>query len=184
MKFRKAEISDALGIAKVHVDTWRNAYKGIISDGFLHNLDYKGRESRWKERLETQEEGKFFYVAEDESRNIIGFVVGGLEQFEPEIDDPKTSQYDGELLAIYVLENYQRKGIGTQLVQKVVKNLLEHTISSMLVWTLKRSKYCAFYEKLGGKLLNEKYKEIGGDKYKIVSYGWENIKEITTKVKF
>jgi len=35
MKFRKAEVSDALGIAKVHVDTWRSAYKDIISYEFL-----------------------------------------------------------------------------------------------------------------------------------------------------
>lgn len=181
MKFRKAGISDALGIAKVHIDTWRSAYKGIISDDFLQSLDYKGRESQWKERLENQEKNHFFYVVEDELRNIIGFAVGGLEQFEPNIEDPITSKYDGELLAIYVLEDYQRKGIGAQLVQKVVKNLLEHAINSMLVWALKESKYRAFYEKLGGKYLTENYKEISGDKYIVVSYGWDNIKEIATK---
>ncbi len=180
MKFRKAEISDALGITKVHVDTWRSAYKGIISDKFLQSLDYKGRESRWKERLENQEEKHFFYVAEDELRNIIGFAVGALEQFEPNIEDPITSKYDGELLAIYVLEDYQTKGIGANLVQKVIKDLLEHSINSMLVWVLKESKYCAFYERLGGKYLTENYKEIGGDKYIVVSYGWDNIKEIAT----
>ena len=51
----------------------------------------------------------------------------------------------------------------------------------MLVWVLKESKYRAFYEKLGGKYLTEKYKEIGGDKNIVVSYGWENLKEIATK---
>ncbi len=180
MKCRKAEISDALGITKVHVDTWRSAYKDIISDDFLQSLVYKGRESRWKERLENQEEKHFFYVVEDELRNIIGFTVGGLEQFEPNIEDPITSKYNGELLAIYVLGEYQRKGIGAQLVQKVVNHLLEHGINSMLVWVLKESKYRAFYEKLRGKYLTENYKEIGGDKYIVVSYGWDNIKEIAT----
>jgi len=179
MKFRKAEIFDALGITKVQIDTWRSAYKGIISDEILQNLDYKERESRWKKRLESQEEKQFFFVAEDELRGIIGFVVGGLEQFEPYIDDPITSKYDGELLAIYVLDDYQRKGIGAQLVKKVVKVLLEHEINNMLVWVLKESKYRAFYEKLGGKHLTEKFKEISGDKYEVISYGWDNIQEIT-----
>ncbi len=157
MKVRKAGVSDALGIAKVHVDTWRSAYKGIISDKFLQSLNYIGRENRCKERLKNQEEKHFFYVAEDELRGIIGFAVGGLEQFEPNIEDPITSKYEGELLAIYVLEEYQRKGIGAQLVQKVIKNLLEHAINSMLVWVLKESNYRVFYEKLGGKYLTENY---------------------------
>ncbi|MFX0044117.1 MAG: GNAT family N-acetyltransferase [Candidatus Hodarchaeota archaeon] len=179
MKFREARVSDAVGLAKVHVDTWRTAYKGIISDDFLQSFDYKGRESRWRERLEVQDEKRFFYVVEDRIRKIIGFAVGGLEQFEPNIEDPITSKYNGELLAIYVLEEHQRKGIGSKLVQKVVKSLLKHEINNMLVWVLKESKYRAFYEKLGGKYLTEKYKEIGRDKYKIVSYGWDNIQEIT-----
>lgn len=181
MKIRKAGISDALEIAKVQVDTWKSAYKGLVSDEFLKGLDYKDREKRWKERLEKQKEKHFFYVAENEPWNIIGFAVGGLEQFEPNIEDPITSKYDGELLAIYVLDSYQRKGFGAQLVQKVVKCLLEHEINSMLVWVLKGSKYCAFYEKLGGKYLTETYKEIGEDNYAVVSYGWDNIKKVAAK---
>lgn len=181
MKVRKAEISDALGIAKVHVDTWRSAYTGKISDEYLESLDFKSRELQWKERLENQKAKQFFYVTEDELIGIIGFAVGGLEQFEPNLADPMTSKYEGELLAIYVLEDYQRKGIGTHLVLKVIKNLLDHGINSMLVWVLKKSKYRTFYEKLGGKYLTESFKEIGGDKYKLISYGWEDIKQIATK---
>lgn len=41
---REATLSDACGIAKVHVDTWRTAYKGIINDEFLNELSYDKRE--------------------------------------------------------------------------------------------------------------------------------------------
>lgn len=41
MQIRKATINDAEGIAKVHVDSWRTTYKGIIPDEFLYNLSYK-----------------------------------------------------------------------------------------------------------------------------------------------
>ena len=45
---RKAELEDAKGIAKVHVDSWRTTYKGIVPDTFLENLSYENREQIWK----------------------------------------------------------------------------------------------------------------------------------------
>ena len=46
MFIRKANIEDAMGIAKVHVDSWRTTYKGIVPEVFLENLSYdeKGAE--------------------------------------------------------------------------------------------------------------------------------------------
>ncbi|WP_306428702.1 hypothetical protein [Robertmurraya siralis] len=41
MIIREATLSDAEGIAKVHVDSWRTTYKGIVSDVFLEQLSYK-----------------------------------------------------------------------------------------------------------------------------------------------
>lgn len=29
---RQARLSDAIGVAKVNVDTWKSAYRGLISD--------------------------------------------------------------------------------------------------------------------------------------------------------
>jgi len=43
MIIRKAKLDDATGIAKVHVDSWRTTYKGIIPDDFLNNLSYEQR---------------------------------------------------------------------------------------------------------------------------------------------
>lgn len=43
MIIRKATISDAEGIAKVHVDGWRTTYKNILSDEFLNKLLYEQR---------------------------------------------------------------------------------------------------------------------------------------------
>lgn len=51
MKIRKANSVDATSIAKVHVDSWRTTYKGIIPDEFLNNLSYEQRTELWKENL-------------------------------------------------------------------------------------------------------------------------------------
>ncbi|MCG5104202.1 hypothetical protein [Oceanobacillus alkalisoli] len=38
MQIIRADSKDATGIAKVHVDSWRATYKGIIPEDFLNNL--------------------------------------------------------------------------------------------------------------------------------------------------
>ena len=35
---RRANINDAAAIAKVHVDTWKSTYKGIVPDDYLSSL--------------------------------------------------------------------------------------------------------------------------------------------------
>ena len=38
---REAHPNDGPGMAKVHVDTWRAAYRGILPDDFLDGLSYQ-----------------------------------------------------------------------------------------------------------------------------------------------
>jgi hypothetical protein len=54
MLIRRATLEDAAAIARVRVDTWRTAYRGIVPDEFLDNMSYEGNESRWAEMLKEQ----------------------------------------------------------------------------------------------------------------------------------
>lgn len=38
MHIRKAAVEDAAAIAKVHVDSWRTTYKGIMPSDYLNSL--------------------------------------------------------------------------------------------------------------------------------------------------
>ncbi|NYE07104.1 hypothetical protein F4694_003889 [Bacillus niacini] len=42
---KKAVLTDAKGIAKVHVDSWKTTYTNIVPDAYLNSLDYEGRNS-------------------------------------------------------------------------------------------------------------------------------------------
>ncbi|BAZ06174.1 GNAT family N-acetyltransferase [Calothrix sp. NIES-3974] len=166
MIVREATHNDIPAIAKVHVDTWRTTYRGIVPDEHLANLSYERRGNRWHEILNhNRENGYFTYVAEDESGEIIGFASGGEER----TGDPV---YQGELTAIYILQNQQGKGIGRCLVQAVAKKLHLSGINSMLVWVLVDNPACQFYAALGGKPVHEKEIEIGGKPLIEVAYGW------------
>ncbi|MCK4381572.1 MAG: GNAT family N-acetyltransferase [Candidatus Lokiarchaeota archaeon] len=176
--YRKAQISDLSGIVKVNVDTWKTAYKGIISEKYLQSISYEDKKANWRQRLEDPTHGAIIHVAEKDSEEIVGFILATLQKFDPIATIPQAKSFTGQLGAIYVLKNYQGNKIGTELVKLVVKHLIENKIHDMIVWVLKESPYRRFYEKLGGKYLGEQFLEIGGRKYCEIAYGWENIKVI------
>ena len=108
------------------------------------------------------------YVAEDESGKIVGFATGGKE---------RTGNYDadGELYAIYLLNEVQGQGIGRKLTQIIARNLKDQGFTSMLVWVLDRNSSKQFYESLGGQRIDEAMIEIGGEEFKEIAYYWDNI---------
>ncbi len=169
MRVRAANPSDAHPIARVHVDTWRTTYTGIVPAEYLAGLSYRDRESRWEEILAIDQPTSSNFVAETEGGDIVGFAGGG-----PEREGDKN--YLGELYAIYLLEGYQRKGVGRRLVSAVAQRLLVDGFSSMLVWVLQDNHpACRFYESLGGGRAGRKTITVGGTDLVEVSYGWRDV---------
>lgn len=172
MVIREANIHDVPSIARVNVDCWRTTYYGIIPDEFLKSLSYESREEFCVRML--GEKDKFCYVAEEEEGNIIGFASGGLERTGNPL-------YKGELYAIYILEDYQGKGIGRMLVQAVARRLRQWNIQSMLVWVLIENPFRYFYKSLGGKEIDRKNIQIGGAMLEEICYGWKDTGIILSK---
>lgn len=171
MKIRKALISDIKQIARVHVDSWRTAYKGIMSDEYLDNLSCDNRERNWKKRLfENKESTEFMYVAENEEEKIVGFASADI--------DKEDKQYQGTLYTLYILEPYQRIGIGKELVKSVVKKLKENGINSLKLWAFEDNPSRKFYEKFGGKIMGKKVSKVGYVQLNELLYGWKDINDI------
>jgi GNAT superfamily N-acetyltransferase len=80
-----------------------------VPDEHLANLSYARRANGWYKIFNhAPEDSNFTYVAEEEPGEIVGFVNGGVER----TGDPV---YKGELMAIYILQNHQGKGINWTL---------------------------------------------------------------------
>lgn len=166
MIVREATLEDLPAIARVHVDTWRTTYVGIVPERVLANLSYARREETWKKTLSASAEiQQFTYVAENEARQIVGFANGGLER----TGDP---DYKGELCGIYINASYQRQGLGRKLVRAVAQRLYLLGIDSMLVWVLAENPACRFYEALGGQKVYERQINRGGVPLQEFAYGW------------
>ncbi len=165
---RAARPEDARAIAHVHVDTWRTTYRHMMPADFLAGLSYENRERMWT-RVLGDPEANAIYVAEDASGGVVGFAHGGREQS----GDPV---YTGELYAVYVLEAYQRKGLGRRLMASVADRLVRTGRSAMLLWVLADNlQGRRFYEGLGGQMVREQQIDIAGTKYDEVAYGWRDV---------
>ncbi len=172
MKVREASLPDTTGIARVHVDGWRNAYRGIVPENILDGLSYEQKERQWEETFRRTTHQEFVYVAEDETGHIIGFASGG-----PALDN-NDFQYRGELFTLYILETYQRQGLGHRLFFQVVERLLTLELTSMLIWVLAENPARRFYEALGGNLVKTGNYEIKGVKLQQVAYGWSDLTQL------
>ena len=166
---RAANIEDAGLIAKVHVATWRTAYRGLLPDEFLESLTEANYEERWRR---TMHDGTSrVYVAEQDAR-VVGFASGGRER-AGEVG------YDGELYALYVLETAQRRGHGRRLVRAVVNGLREMGLVDMIVWVLRDNPTARkFYERLGGIYIRSQPIMIGSASLQEVSYGWKRLEDV------
>lgn len=168
MIIRRAALKDAVGIAKVHVDSWKTTYKNIVPDDYLNKLSYESRVPQWEESIPKS----LVIVAEAEDGQIVGFSTGGKER------TGKYEKYQGEIYAIYILKEYQGKGLGKKLVQPIVDELTSMALNTMLVLVLEDNPSRHFYEALGAEKIASLEIQIAGKKLKEAVYGWSNISRI------
>lgn len=166
---RRAGVDDADAIARVHVSTWRTAYRGLLPDDFLNSLSESTYADRWRRAL--GDSTTRVYVAEEDGQ-VVGFASAGPERAgEP--------GYTGELYAIYVLEEMQRHGHGRKLVEAAVAGLRETGLKDMIVWALRDNPSARrFYERLGGVYVRTQPITIGSAVLQEVSYGWQRLDDV------
>jgi GNAT superfamily N-acetyltransferase len=167
---RPARLDDAPAIARVHVDTWRSTYRGIVPDATLDGLSYERRAERWRANLAAPTNGETTFVAELQGE-VVGWVGGGPARG----DDSPT---DGELWGIYLLKEHQGKGIGRQLFQAMVEHVLQLGHHSMMLWVLVDNPTRGFYDKMGGRPADVQLIEIGGVSIPEIRYIWDDIQTL------
>jgi len=126
----------------------------------------------WDRILNSQTEGKHCYVSETSDDRIVGFACGG-----PVSDG--LEQYEGEIYSIYLLEDYQRGGLGRQLLLSTARRMKDDGIDSMLLWVFEENHGARrFYESLGGELIGRKKIRIGSADLVELAYGWKDIRSL------
>ncbi len=168
---REATLNDAAAIARVHIDSSRATYRGLLPDELVNEMTYERRLANWSQTIGEEDGAEFVYVATDDAGRVFGFASGGPER-------EGDAEYDGELYAIYLLDTHQRKGAGRRLVSAVAERLARKGFRSMLVWVLAENPARGFYEALGGARVREKTIERGGLTLAEIAYRWNDVKSV------
>lgn len=168
---RKATPDDAYWISYVNVHTWYTTYKwlmpDIILENRLKNLDEKAIKTR-----EIIENGGNYLVAENtETKEIVWMLIYWASRNE---------DYSNawEIIAIYVLKQYQKLWIGKKIFLAWINELIKLWYKDMVIDVLKWNKTINFYKKYGWKTVWERYDEFGDFKLHENILLFENIESI------
>ena len=165
---REARCADVEGIVRVHVESWRTTYRGILPGDYLANIDVPARKALWKQVLCSGDTRAFVFVAERRDGDIVGFASGGPVH-------GGHAEYPCELHAIYLLEPYQRHGLGRRLLTAAVHRLQAGGFDAMMLWVLAANPSRRFYEAMGGQVVTTVIAHVGGVDLEEVAYGWKGL---------
>jgi len=165
---QEATLKHAQGLANVHVKTWKISYKGIIDQAHLDTLDLKQREERWINILQTPNRKSQVYVLLNNQNQVIGFYSIGESR-------EKEHNYTHELWGLYILPEYQGRGLGLFMFEDIKKKLHALNAQSLCVMVLEQGPAVAYYKKMGAQIIKARKDEISGKQYTVYLMGWDKI---------
>lgn len=169
MNIRNATLTDAKGIAKVHVDSWKTTYKNIIPNDFLQKLSYEQRTNSWIKNI--SEENNYVFVAENDQKEIVGFADCGKRE-------SNHIEHSGDLTSIYILKEYQGQGIGKQLMHQLFIQFEKLGYNRVFVEVLEDNNTRYFYEYYGAKYLKSEKIKIAGANLNLLIYEWDDVPSV------
>lgn len=165
IKIRNIKKEDIPKVVNIQIDGWKSAYKGIIDDNYLANMNPNEKiKMREKDYKETR-----FIVAEI-NNEIVGFC-----RFTDNMEKtPETPEVDCELRALYVKPELKHNGIGKKMFQYAVNEFKNIGKTKMVLWCLKDNVLARkFYEKMGGIIIKERLIHIGNRDYQEVAFEYD-----------
>ena len=140
IEIRKAYPADAYTLVQIRDLAWKKDYYDILPNEIIYDKSKHVEESVQHLKDQINENNRIL-VALD-GNQIVGFVFYGKVV---------SSMYDnGEIREIYVLPEYQKRGIGRQLFDKAVEALNKLRFSSFIVSCPQQNPNMEFFIHLGG----------------------------------
>ena len=155
--FRLATYDDCERLSIIKKSVWNTTYRGIYKDETLDNFDVKIQTEKFKKMVDSD---TFLYVIELND-TIIGYFSYG-KPFHQYMD------YEIEFGLLYILEEYQGRGIGSSVFIFVKDKLSNLNIDKFYLCCNKYNKKAQnFYEKMGGKVIHVDNDNIDNERTQI-----------------
>ena len=177
-QIRIATPDDAHALAVMHIASWRETYLGLLPDKMLSALSVEARAVAWTKIMQEPAGSTVVFLAEHE-KSIVGFGSCGAQRTE----SLKAKGYDGEISAVYVLREFQKRKIGTRLLHAMSADLMRRGCSAAALWVLRDNlRARRFYEHFGAKVIAEREDVRDGTTLIELAYGWPDLKELERRL--
>ena len=171
---RAAGAADAGAIARVHRESWRTTYAGILPLDVIANLAGRKSESTWLRRLAAPPQTQSTWIAE-RAGGVVGFAHCGDARHRLE-------GLEAEIYALYVLQSEQRRGIGRELVRACARHFVRQGQFGFYLWVLKANRARMFYEAMGGEEIGEKTERLGLHSFSEIAYAWHDLANLVNPI--
>lgn len=160
---------DADALAKVHVDSWRQTYPGLLPQTWLDAMSVGLHARRW--RLQLTREGPPDVVLAAEGRGgLIGYCAGAVTGSQAEV------------YTLYLVRSAQRQGLGRKLLTSTARVLAARGATSLSLWVLNGNTPAeAFYARLGGRRGDGRLVKGWGGGLIETAYRWDDIGDLTSQ---
>jgi ribosomal protein S18 acetylase RimI-like enzyme len=167
---RAATTSDLAAIARIHMASWHDAYRGVIPDEILDGRTVEGSLSGWRSTLKKYPDN--ISVAETGDALLAGFCCAG-----PVVDAERNAPFEFEIYGLHVAPIMRRRGIGAALLRAALNRaVVREQVNSAIVWTLKDLTLSrSFYAREGGELVKAGTWRVAQLELPEVAYGWRHL---------
>ena len=166
MLVRAGTEADVGSIADLHTQSWRAAYRGILSDYYLDGAAHEDRLTSWQKRYSDQHANPMLVMVAELDGELAGFIC-----IFPDEDAVFGSLLDN----LHIAPNLTGSAIGRRLVSEAVKRLIvESPGSGMYLWVFARNHGARrFYERAGAIAADSAEKPMpDGNRVLSVRYHW------------
>lgn len=153
---RRATIDDAGSIARVHVQSWQQAYRNLLPGEYLAALSVPKREAKWSESIAA---GALTVLVVEAESQVVGFSALG-----PCRDSGATAA-DYEIMAIYLAPGYWSTGRGRVLWLRSQEAMVAQGAARASLWVLADNERAIRFYRAAGFLPEvdaERTVELGG----------------------
>jgi ribosomal protein S18 acetylase RimI-like enzyme len=164
---RRARHEDAAEVARVYIESWHDAYPGMLPMSLLGAMTPKGQTVRWQRCIQGVE-GEIVLVAEHSRYGIVGLASVGAAR-------DAALGYDGEVFSLYVDPCHYGQGAGRALLRQAFASLHDIGMTSCVIWAHSRNHARFFYEAMGGRVVAERATLLMGEKVPETAFGWKEL---------
>jgi GNAT superfamily N-acetyltransferase len=161
---------DAVGLAEVHVRSWRETYSGLLPDQQLERMSAPVHARRWRRQLARVRAGEVVLVGEGPG-GLTAYCAGALTS---------AGQGECEIFTLYLLKAAQGAGLGRRLFQTTARVLQAQGGRALKLWVLNgNTRARAFYAHMGGVPVEERPVSGWGGGLMETAYRWSDIRALT-----